>query len=38
MENTEYEDVKFHYNNNEISNLKKLKLQLHHKIYNIIFQ
>lgn len=32
MENTEYEDVKFHYNNHEINNFKKLKLQLHHKI------
>lgn len=31
-ENTEYEDVKFKYNDHEINNLKKLKLQLHHKI------
>lgn len=31
-ENTEYEDVEIQYNDHEIYNLKKLKLQLHHKI------
>lgn len=26
MENTEYEDVKFHYNNHEINNFIKIKI------------